>query len=205
MIDGGVVVGYLTVALARGATRLADRAFDGLLDKLVGEIKRRLGSEPEETLMHHPADPVSRQQIARDLQVAMRMDPSFARELEEVVAELDRLGGRNVINNVNAQLNVQAIGGGIAVGGDVTYVDVPDPSDLSGAPVWVKATIALGLLLAVAGLGIFGYTLFTDMPDLDDPNFGETPEGIPLAAGVFFAGFVLLGIASIGRAFSRRR
>ena len=120
-----------------------------------------------------------------------------------VVAELDRMGGRNVINNVNAQLNVQAIGGGIAVGGD--YVNVPDPSDLSGAPAWVKGTIALGLLLAVAGLGIFGYTLFTDMPDLDDPNFGETPEGIPLAAGVFFAGFVLMGIASIGRAFSKRR
>ena len=43
------------------------------------------------------------------------------------------------------------------------------------------------------------------MPDLDDPNFGETPSGIPLAAGVFFAGFLLLGIASIGRAFSKRR
>ena len=137
MIDGGIVVGYLTVALARGAGRLADRAFDGLLDRLAGEIQRRLGSEPADTLTRHPDDPASRQQIARDLQVAMRMDPNFARDLQELVAELDSRGGREIINNVNAQLNVQTFGGGMAAGRDLTYVNVPDPSDLSGAPAWV--------------------------------------------------------------------
>ena len=52
---------------------------------------------------------------------------------------------------------------------------------------------------------IFGYTLFTDMPDIGDPDFGEVPPAIPLAFGVFFAGFVLLGIGALGRAFSNRR
>lgn len=52
---------------------------------------------------------------------------------------------------------------------------------------------------------IFGYTLFTGMPDLNDPDFGDTPAGIPLAFGVFFAGFVILGVGSIGRALSKRR
>jgi hypothetical protein len=41
--------------------------------------------------------------------------------------------------------------------------------------------------------------------DLDDPNFGKTPAGIPIAAGVFFLGFIILGIGSMGRAMSKRR
>jgi hypothetical protein len=69
----------------------------------------------------------------------------------------------------------------------------------------VKFCIALGSLVAVSGLGVFFYTLFTVNTDLNDPNFGETPPGIPLAFGIFFVGFVLLGIGSIGRAMSKRR
>jgi hypothetical protein len=93
----------------------------------------------------------------------------------------------------------------MAAGRDLTYVHVPDPSDLSGASGWVKTSIVLGAIFAVGGLMIFFYTLFTDMPDLGDPDFGETPDGIPLAFGVFFVGFILMGIGSMGRAFSKRR
>lgn len=205
MIDGGIVVGYLVVALARGAERLADRAFDSLLDRLAGAIESRLGREPADTLTYHSGDPESEKRVARDLQVAMRMDPAFARALESLVQELDERGGRQIVNNVRAQVNVQAIEGGMAAGRDITYMHVPDPSDLSGAPGWVKTSIVLGSIFAVGGLLIFFYTLFTDVPDLNDPDFGETPDGIPLAFGVFFVGFILMGIGSMGRAFSKRR
>jgi hypothetical protein len=204
MIDGGVVVGYLTVALARGARHLADRAFDTLLDRLAHTIESRLGSEPAETLKRHPGESESESRVSRDLQVAMRVDDSFAREITRLVSELDRRGGQEIVNSVYAQMNVQAFGHGMAAGRDLTYVNVPDPSDLSGAPGWVKLFIALGAIFAVTGMFIFGYTLFSDMPELNDPDFGETPEGIPLAFGVFFVGFVLLGIGSIGRSFSKR-
>jgi hypothetical protein len=100
---------------------------------------------------------------------------------------------------------VQAFDHGIAIGRDFNYFHAPDPTDYSNAPVWVKFCIVLGSVVGVAGLFIFGYTLFTGMPDLNDPDFGAIPAGIPLAFGVFFAGFVILGIGSIGRAMSKRR
>jgi hypothetical protein len=129
----------------------------------------------------------------------------FAREVAQLVAELDRRGGRQLVNEVYARNNVQAFDHGVAIGRDFNYFHAPDPNDLSGAPFWVKFVIALGTVVAVAGMFIFGYTLFTDMPDIGDPDFGEVPPAIPLAFGVFFAGFVLLGIGALGRAFSNRR
>jgi hypothetical protein len=110
-----------------------------------------------------------------------------------------------LVNEVYARNNVQAFDHGMAIGRDFNYFHAPDPNDLSGAPLWVKFLIALGTVVAVAGICIFGYTLFTDMPDIGDPDFGEVPRGIPLAFGVFFAGFVLLGIGALGRTFSNRR
>ena len=54
--------------------------------------------------------------------------------------------------------------------------------------MWVKGLIVIGTLLALAGLGIFGYALFTGIPELGDPGFGETPAAFGIAAAVFFAG-----------------
>jgi len=121
-----------------------------------------------------------------------------------VISALDQHGGRQLVNNVYAQMNVQAFDHGLAVGGDFNYFQAPDPTDISDAPAWVKLCIVVGSVLTAGGALIFGYTLFTGLPDLDDPDFGDFPPGIPLAFGVFFAGFVVLGIASLGRAMSKR-
>jgi hypothetical protein len=203
-LDGGLIVGYLTAALARGGRRVADRAVDALLDRLVDLVQERVGSGPIEALGRRPGDETAEAWVAGSIDATARADPALGRELSAVIAELDRHGGRGLVNQVYAEMNVQAIGGGVAVGRDFTYLNAPDPSDLSDAPLWAKTCIALGFALAVAGLGIFFYTLFTGIPDAGEPGFGETPPGIPLAFGVFFVGFILVGIGSVGRAMSRR-
>ena len=204
-----VVVGYLTVHLLRGARHVADRTIESLLDRLAKLVEARLGPGPLDTLAGNPADAATQTQVRRNIEAAARTDPAFAQELDALRAELDQRGGREIINQVYAQMNVQAFDHGMAAGRDLIYAptdfNVPDPSDLSGAPAWVKLFIGLGFLTCVTGLGIFFYTLFTDMPDLNDPDFGETPPGIPLAFGIFFVGFAIVAIGSIGRAMSKRR
>ena len=204
-IDGGLVVGYLTAAVIGAGKRWGDKKLDQLLDRLTGLVAGRMGRQPLDQLRRDPKNPTVQRDLGLTLDGATRVDPTFAQQLAEVVAALDQRGGREMVNTVYADMNVQAFDHGIAVGGNFNYFNAPDPSDISDAPAWVKVCIVLGSVLAVAGMFIFGYTLFTDMPDLGDPDFGETPPGIPLAFGVFFAGFVVLGVASLGRALSKRR
>jgi hypothetical protein len=204
-IDGGLVVGYLTAALIRGGKRWADRNIDSLLDRLTTVVVQRMGHRPLDRLAADPRDERLQREVGLTIDGAVSVDGAFARELAEVVDRLDRQGGRQVLNQVYAQMNVQAFDHGMAIGRDFNYFHAPDPTDYSGAPAWVKLFIVVGTLLAVAGLGLFGYTLFTDNPDLNDPSFGETPPGIGRAAAIFFAGFVILGIASLGRGLSKRR
>jgi hypothetical protein len=203
-IDGGLIVGYLTAALLRAGQRWGDRALDSLLNRLVQLVATRMGRGPLDRLAQNPRDPTAQREVGLTIDGAIGVDRTFARQLADLVAKLDQAGGRQLVNQVYAQMNVQAFDHGIAVGGDFNYFNAPDPSDLSTAPAWVKFCIVLGAATAVAGIFIFGYTLFTDMPDLNDPDFGETPSGIPLGFGVFFAGFVILGIGAIGRAMSKR-
>jgi hypothetical protein len=205
MIDGGLVVGYLTAALVRGGQRWVDRTVDSLLDRLAGLVTRRLGDAPVERLKANPGDEAVQREVSLTIDGALSANQAFAREIARLVAELDEKGGRELINQVYAQINVQAFDHGIAVGRDFNYFNSPDPSDLSGAPPWVKFCIVLGAVICMTGLFIFGATLFTNVPSLDDPNFGEIPSGIPLAFGVFFLGFIILAIGSLGRAISRRR
>lgn len=205
VIDGGLIVGYLTAALVRASQRWGDRTLDSMLDRLAALVARRLGRQPLDRLARNPTDSSVQREVGLTIDGAVSVDKAFERELSKLVTELDRRGGRQVINQVYAQMNVQAFDHGIAVGGDFNYFNVPDPTDLSTAAWWVKFCVVVGAVTAISGLFIFGYTLFTDMPDLNDPDFGETPPGIPLAFGVFFIGFVILGIGSLGRAMSRRR
>lgn len=205
MIDGGLIVGYLTAALLRGGQRWLDRSVDGLLDRLTGMVASRLGRDPIDRLEASPRDETVHRELGLTLDGALRANPDFARELERVVAELDRRGGREILNQVQAQTNIQAFDHGIAVGGDFNYFHTPDPSDLSGSPLWVKLCVVLGAGLCITGLAIFGFTFFTDLPALGDPDFGEIPSGVPFAFGVFFVGFVFVGIGSLGRSLSGRR
>jgi hypothetical protein len=191
VLDGGLVVGYLAVALGKGARRVADAGIDALLDRLTGAVQQRLGRP----------DPAP-QQVEQE----MRRDPGFEAELSALVRELDARGARQFLNQVNARENVQSFGEGWAVShSNVTYNEAHDPTDLTGAPAWVKLAMVLGSLLAFGAFVLFGYTLFTDMPELGDPDFMEVPAGIPLAGAIFLAGFFLLGVAGMGRSLSRRR
>jgi hypothetical protein len=204
-IDGGLVVGYLTAALVRAGRRLADRTIDALLDQLTSLVRRRLGQDSLERLAADPRDEQAQRDVGLTIDGAARVDAGFGRELAALVERLDRRGGRQVLNQVYADMNVQAFDHGVAVGRDFNYFHAPDPADYSDAAAWVKGLIVVGSLLAVAGMGLFGYTLFTGIPEPGDPDFGQTPAGFGIAAAVFFAGFVMLGIAALGRGLSRRR
>ena len=204
-VDGGLIVGYLTAALLGAGKRWADRRVDSLLDRLTALVADRMGPGPLDRLAGHARDEQVQREVGLTIDGALSVDPSFAAELARVIAELDRRGGREIVNEVYAQINVQAFDHGVAVGGDFNYFAVPDPTDYSRDPAWVKVCIVLGSLLAVAAFGIFGFTVFADNPDLNDPNFGETPSGIPIAGAVFFLGFVILAMASLGHGLTKRR
>ena len=164
-----------------------------------------MGRAPLDRLAGDPRDETTQRELGLTIEGAVSVDRGFARELSGLIGELDRRGGRQLLNQVYADMNVQAFDHGIAVGRDFNYFHAPDPTDYSRAPGWVKLCVVLGSVLALAGMFIFGYTLFTGIPNPGEPGFGDTPPGIPLAFGVFFAGFVLLAIGSIGRALSRHR
>lgn len=204
-LDGGLIVGYLTAAAVGAGKRWVDRSVDSLLDRLTAKVAGRVGRGPVDRLEQNPRDEQTQRELGLTIDGAISGDRAFARDIANIVAELDKRGGRKMINQVYAHNNVQAFDHGIAVGGDFNYFHTPDPSDLSGAPLWTKFFIALGAATCISAFGIFGYTLFTDMPELGDPDFGDTPPGIPLAAAVFFIGFILVGIGSMGASMSRRR
>lgn len=204
-IDGGLVVGYLTAAVLRAGKRAGDKVLDSLLDRLASLVAQKMGGGTLDRLARDARSAEVQRDLGLRLDGAISVDQDFAGQLASLVDSLDRNGGRQLVNNVYAQMNVQAFDQGMAVGGDFNYFHAPDPSDISDAPVWVKLFIVVGGVLVVSAFFIFGYTLFTDMPDLEDPDFGKIPPGIPLAAGVFFGGFVVLLVASVGRAMSRRR
>ncbi|NGY62637.1 hypothetical protein G7043_27330 [Lentzea sp. NEAU-D13] len=88
--------------------------------------------------------------------------------------------------------------------------------DLSGAPLWVKAFVWAGTLLAIAGLGVvmYGVLMPTDVPVPAPPGFPSPPHrptpsvggpNLPLGFGLFFAGFVLTAIGTLGHSTSKRR
>jgi hypothetical protein len=64
MLDGGLVVGYLTAFLLRGARRLADRAFESGLDRLADVVESRIGRRSLDRLEENPAMPTSRRRSA---------------------------------------------------------------------------------------------------------------------------------------------
>lgn len=194
MVDGGLIVGYLTAALLRGGKRVADRAVDSLLDRLTDLVAGRMGSGPLDRLKRQPGEETVQREVGLTIDGATSVDANFASELAGLVAELDQRGGRQMINEVYAQMNVQAFDHGVAIGRDFNYFNAPDPTDMSDAPGWVKFCVSVGMLVAFTGMFIFGYTILTSIPDVDNPDFG-VPPGIPIGFGVAFLGIFIVGIA----------
>src|SRR5207249_7686644 len=162
--------------------------------RLANVVGQRLGYGVLDPLRERPGDAQAAAAAKNAIDSATYADPSFASEIQALVAELDRRGARQLVNQVYAETNVQSFGSGIAAGRDVYIQEGRDPDDLSWTPAWVKACIGLGGAVALAGMLIFFYTLFTDNPDVNDPSFGQMPSGIPIAFGVFFAGLIISAI-----------
>ena len=159
MIDAGVVVAYLGAAVARGGTRLLDTAVDAGLDRLSGAVARRLGRQPESDLARDPRSPAVQAHVAREIEAAALRDPAFARALTALVAQLDRSGGRRLINSVRAQVNVQAFDGGYAHHGDYYEGDLLGTAMI--AAVLLAMPYARPEVSWIAGVvgGLFGLTV----------------------------------------------
>jgi hypothetical protein len=195
-LDVGVLSSYLTMWLYRGARQLADRTFEVLLDRLANLIEQRIGQRTLRALRKNPGDIEIATQVSHKIATVAQRDHAFASELQKLIRDLDRCGGRTVINQVNQVTgqNVQAFGGQArAAGRDQFNVNVPDPDDWSRAPSWVKATFVLGAVIFALGLAINLLTM------------NRVPQGFPLGWGVFVIGFVILLVGALGKMMSGRK
>jgi len=204
-MDPTVIVGYLVAKLLGRAGRFADQKVDGLLDRLFDRVWQRVGADRAlDRLARDPQNDVAQEWARSSIEQAARADPGFAAELARLQRQLEQRAPDLLVYAPGAE-TVVGVNSGYLIHGPVTINQGGgDANDWSDASAAVKALAALGILLCVAGLGLFGYTMFADQPDLGDPDFGQTPAGIPLAAGIFFAGFVLAAIASVAHGLRRR-
>ena len=216
MIDAGVVVAYLGAAVARGGKRLLDTAVDAGLDRLSGAVARRLGREPESDLARDPRSPAVQAYVVHEIEAAALRDPDFARELKALVAQLDRSGGRRLINSVRAQVNVQAFDGGYAHYGNYYEGDVYsndyDPGDELVAGRGIGRFVAIiGLTMTLAGfLGVAAviYEAFQNGSPGSSPFDFEIVPGIPLLPVGFLAflfGGILYGLGTSASKAARKR
>ena len=203
-MDPTAIVGYLVAKLLGSAQRFADQQVDGLLDRLTNRVWQRLGGDRAlDRLSRDPRNEVAQEWARSSIERAARADPSFAAELARLQRQLEQRAPDLLVYAPGAG-TVVGVNQGYLIQGPVTFNQTTDPNDWSDATPMVKALAVVAVFLCIAGLGLFGYTLFTDRPELNDPNFGEMPPGIPIAAGIFFAGFVLAGIASVAHGLRRR-
>jgi len=216
MIDGGVIADYLAVAAARGGQRLVDKTVNGALDRLTAAVANRLGWRPDEYLAPAPADMSARRQVAGAVAEAAQRDPQFAQKLDAIQAQLDRVGARDLINQVNNHggINAQAFGGGSVHVGDYfegdTHSNDYDPGDeLVVGQGSGRLLATLGLLVALTGFGGWMYLIFTGFGgEFNGPLDLELLPGIPLAPvafGAILVGGVLYGLGtSISKAARKR-
>lgn len=206
-MDAGVVVGYLVARLLGGAKRFADKKIDHLLEQLYERVWQRVGAEKAlDRLAADPQNQVAQEWARASIEQAADHDPAFGHDLARLQGRLQRAAPDLLVYAPGAD-TVVGVNSGYLIKGPVTihHHGAGGAQDWSEAGVGVKALAAAGVLLCIAGLGIFGFTLFSDMPDIGDPDFGEVPAGIPIAAAVFFSGFVLAAIASIAHGLRSRR
>jgi hypothetical protein len=203
-VDPTAIVGYLVAKLLGSAQRFADQQVDKLLDRLTNRVWQRLGGDRAlDQLSRDPRNAVAQEWTRTSIEQAARADPAFATELARLQQQLEQRAPDLLVYAPGAG-TVVGVNSGYLIQGPVTFNQTTDPADWSDASAVVKAIAVVAIFLCLAGLGLFGYTLFTDQPDLNDPNFGEMPQGIPVAAAIFFAGFILAGIASVTHGLRRR-
>ncbi|GAA3432417.1 hypothetical protein GCM10018954_020200 [Kutzneria kofuensis] len=210
MIEGGVVVAYLVALLGGAAKRFMEGRAEAAMTGLYNVVARKFGGIVGD-LRADPADPNAQRRLARAVENTATVDPHFAEQLAALVDRLDRVGGRQFLNQVQAHTNVQNFGGDQAVYGGVINKSwsrtSEHPENYSGAPGWVKVATVLGVLAFLGGFLLIVVRVALVM------SSGEDEFGRPLApgladlapGGVLIAIGLVLGVAgSLGRSMSRR-
>jgi hypothetical protein len=204
-VDPGIIVGYLVAKLMGRAGRFADHQVDRLLDRLYGAVWHRLGGDKAlQRLVSDPSNDVAQDWARSSIENWARSDYQFREELTRLQRQLQQRAPDLLVYAPGAE-TVVGINQGYMIHGPVTIHQGPrDPNDWSDATATVKVLATLGIMLCLAGMGLFGWVFFSDQPGPGEPGFAETPEGFALAGGVFFAGFVLAAIASVAHGMRRR-
>ncbi len=216
MIDGGVIAAYLATAVARGGERLLGKAVDAGLDRLSAAVARRMGRGPDADIARDPRSPAVQARVGRAIEAAAQGDPAFARDLAALVGQLDSSGARRLINNVHANVNVQAFGGGYAHFGDYyegdRYGNDDDPGDEIVAGRGAGRVVAIiGLLVSLAGFVGFASVIYGGFASVGvgySPLDLEVLPGIPMlpvAFLAFLAGGIVSGLGASASRASRRR
>lgn len=213
MIDGGLVVGYLSSWLIQGVGRLANRQLDNTFSALYDRVAARLGRSATDALANAPHSDQQKQILATQVAATSQRDPSFAAELAQLINQIERLGGQQILNQNRGDRNVQIGGnfqGGHIITGHASFdqrtVGPPHLGDYSKAPGWVKAVTALGALLLIGGMIWLVVSVFLMLTSGENDQYGRptlaldvlAPAGIACAAGL-----ALSIIGSLGRSMSR--
>lgn len=213
-MDAGLVVGYLVAFLSGKAKKLADKAVDELLERLYGKVASKLRADPAmRELEDDASNDAAQAAVARSLNAVVASNDQLASELQQLVKDLDQRGAQQLIvgapvhghifQNVTAQQGsiVGSIGRDVHIYQDSGSAEI---SALRNAGCATKTSMILGVLLALAGMGLGIFSVFTWNPQFGSSDFGQFPPGAMLGFGLFFAGFVLIAITKMIVTLRRR-
>lgn len=192
---------------------------DDLLAGLAARIRNKMGIGPSRDLRANPADPQVQDMIARAVERRALRDSGFDRDLARLCDRLDRAGGRQLLQQVWTSgsvdvgrgnvVQVQHAGGPVA-GRDINNMNLRHPGDMHDKPVLVKAGYWTSAILAVAGFGLVGYSVFTAVSankEVSNAGPGWIVDNTVIVQGgiCLFAGLVLAILSSVGASMSRPR
>jgi hypothetical protein len=203
VIEAGVVVAYLSAYALSSGRRIADRSLQSLLDRLADRVSAKLGRTVVEKLGRDPQGAGTRADAAKTIDHAICADAAFADDLAELLNKLDQHGGREFINRVDADFNVQVFGSGSAIAArrDLYYAPPRrDPKDISDRPIWIKLLFGCAVFLIVGAAAVFGLSLVINS---SDPTPGP-PHGMVAAVILFVAGMIVGALAEVGNMITRR-
>ncbi|WP_143229779.1 hypothetical protein [Actinophytocola xanthii] len=217
IVDGGAIAGYLALKVSGAAGRLVDRGFDSLLSVLAKRVTQKFGPRPVADLRSDPTDTRIHDKVAAAVEYRARHDSKFGRDIRAIQNDLDRMGGRDVIQQFwNNSVNRVSGGNFIQAYRDVgpikdsfnTFHQSTD--DFSHAPDWIRTTLWIGVVLMLAGFlanGLFMVTLIrdTDKYDLNGHALGGDVRFVMVGTLLFLVGLVFFGVSRVGKSTSRRR
>lgn len=219
MIDGGVLSGYLALAVARGVDRFVSNKIDTILMDLENRVKAAMGLGPSRELRDDPTDPQAQNMVARAIERRAQQDAQFARDLASLRDRLDREGGRRLLRQVwtggpvsvghGNSVQAQHAGGDVA-GGNINKMHVRHPSEMYDKPVLVRAGYWISGILTLAGFGLLVYSFFKAFSTGESvrditPTWVMDNTYVTQGAVCFFVGLTFAILSSLGASMSRPR